>query len=436
VTHFAVPALIVAAGCQNLALASDGPLPTAARMNSPRPAVQLAANSGEQLKWRPRRPSADFKEVEPTPVETPKPHVAVHPIDAKPIVSSSPTPAAIEAAPVQQAGYQARAARRSEILPVANQEADPFQDPFANEPLRPRAKPISQQIESQELPPPQTLPRYNSPTTPSSPSLGDRYSPPTTPSTPPLGDRYSAPTSPAMPATPPATDPFGVPTLPPPSTQPVPDLTPPPSQEPAPLRPAEDPLRPSDSSTTQPPPVQRFPFGEVPRQDFGAGDVKLASGCETDKKDCEKDFERLRANKINNIDLDINIVGTEGTDFPCECVLGNEVFQPRSWACTTYQWKASGLCHKPLYFEDVHLERYGHSSKPIVQDLLSGAHFFATLPLLPYKMGLETPCECIYPLGYYRPGSCAPYLLDPFPISVRAAAFEAGAVLGGIFLIP
>jgi hypothetical protein len=56
--------------------------------------------------------------------------------------------------------------------------------------------------------------------------------------------------------------------------------------------------------------------------------------------------------------------------------------------------------------------------------------------MLPYKMGLETPCECIYPLGYYRPGSCAPYLLDPFPFSVRAAAFEAGAVLGGVFLIP
>ncbi len=41
-----------------------------------------------------------------------------------------------------------------------------------------------------------------------------------------------------------------------------------------------------------------------------------------------------------------------------------------------------------------------------------------------------------YPLGYYRPGSCAPYLLDPFPFSIRAAAFETGAVLGGVFLIP
>lgn len=158
--------------------------------------------------------------------------------------------------------------------------------------------------------------------------------------------------------------------------------------------------------------------------------------CLNDKKDCVKDFQRLKANTINNIDLDISVTGAEGTDFPCECTLGDEQFQPRAWQCITYNWKASGLCHKPLYFEDVQLERYGHSHKPLTQMVLSGAHFFATLPVLPYKMGLEPPCECIYSLGYYRPGSCAPYLVEPIPFSLRAALFEAGAVAGGILLIP
>ena len=34
----------------------------------------------------------------------------------------------------------------------------------------------------------------------------------------------------------------------------------------------------------------------------------------------------------------------------------------------------------------------------------------------------------MYTLGYYRPGSCAPYMLDPLPISVRAGLMEAGVV--------
>jgi hypothetical protein len=92
------------------------------------------------------------------------------------------------------------------------------------------------------------------------------------------------------------------------------------------------------------------------------------------------------------------------------------------------------LCHKPLYFEDVQLERYGHMAGPWVQPFASCANFFLTIPILPYKMGLETPNECVYALGYYRPGSCAPYLLDPLPVSVRAALFETSAWVAGAFV--
>jgi len=106
------------------------------------------------------------------------------------------------------------------------------------------------------------------------------------------------------------------------------------------------------------------------------------------------------------------------------------------WAATTFAWKASGLCHKPLYFEDVQLERYGHSAGPLLQPLASAAHFFVLVPALPYSMGLEPPAECIYTLGYYRPGSCAPYMLDPIPLSVRAGLAEAGVVTGLVFIIP
>jgi hypothetical protein len=134
-------------------------------------------------------------------------------------------------------------------------------------------------------------------------------------------------------------------------------------------------------------------------------------------------------------ELTTNIVPSAG-DLPQDCPLGDSVFQPRAFSGLTYAWTASGLCHKPLYFEDVQLERYGHMWGPWVQPFLSGAHFFLTIPILPYKMGLEPPNECIYTLGYYRPGDCAPYMLDPLPLSVRGALWETGAWTGGAWVIP
>jgi hypothetical protein len=124
---------------------------------------------------------------------------------------------------------------------------------------------------------------------------------------------------------------------------------------------------------------------------------------------------------------------------PEECKLEMDRHDPREsgqWACMTFTWKASALCNKPLYFEDVEVERYGHAVGPILQPVLSTAHFFVSVPLLPYNMGLTPPAECMYSLGYYRPGSCAPYLIETPPLSLRAAAAEAGAWAGLILLVP
>ena len=154
------------------------------------------------------------------------------------------------------------------------------------------------------------------------------------------------------------------------------------------------------------------------------------------EENCAVELRELRAETIDKIDLSISVAGVPGEDYPFECSLGDEPFAPRQWAETIYTWKASGLCHKPLYFEDVQLERYGHSHGPYTQPLISGAHFFATLPILPYKMGLKTPDECVYALGHYRPGSCAPYFVGGYPFTWRAALFEAGAVAGAAAIIP
>jgi hypothetical protein len=141
-----------------------------------------------------------------------------------------------------------------------------------------------------------------------------------------------------------------------------------------------------------------------------------------------KDLKRIS-------EIGTNIAPSEG-ELPRDCPLGNEVFRPRSFSPITFTWTASALCHKPLYFEDVQLERYGHMAGPWLQPFASGVNFFLTIPILPYKMGLELPNECMYTLGYYRPGDCAPYLFDPLPISVRGAFFEAGAWVGACAAFP
>ena len=121
---------------------------------------------------------------------------------------------------------------------------------------------------------------------------------------------------------------------------------------------------------------------------------------------------------------------------PNECRISQVAYQQREWMPTKMTWAASGLCHNPLYFEEVQLERYGHSLGPISQPVVSSAHFFLNIAVLPYKMGIHPPSECQYALGYYRPGNCAPYLIPPVPLSLRGALAEAGVIATGFAVIP
>jgi hypothetical protein len=160
------------------------------------------------------------------------------------------------------------------------------------------------------------------------------------------------------------------------------------------------------------------------------------SRCESADKDCRKALELLRADALDRIDLDIRVGGQPGNDYPCECRLEGESYEPRRFAATTFTWKAAGYCHKPLYFEDWALERYGHSHGTLVDPFVSAAHFFVTLPVLPYKVGVELPWECVYPLGFYRPGSCAPWTVPAVPISGRGFAMQAATLTGFLFVLP
>ena len=152
--------------------------------------------------------------------------------------------------------------------------------------------------------------------------------------------------------------------------------------------------------------------------------------------DCKAAREALKKQKLSDIDLDIEVRARRGFEVPKDCSLADDAFQPRDWEHTDFVWTASGLCHKPLYFEERHLERYGHSTGPYTQPLVSGAHFFGSVLMLPWNMGLKLPDECEYALGHYEPGNCAPYMIPALPITARAALFELGAAAGLVYLLP
>lgn len=101
----------------------------------------------------------------------------------------------------------------------------------------------------------------------------------------------------------------------------------------------------------------------------------------------------------------------------------------------SYYWAASGFCHRPLYFEEINLERHGYS-RGILQPVVSGAHFFASIPLMPYKVVAHPARECVYTLGHYRPGTPAPRHWHRGPFRLDAGLAEAGVAVGMVFLVP
>jgi hypothetical protein len=138
-------------------------------------------------------------------------------------------------------------------------------------------------------------------------------------------------------------------------------------------------------------------------------------------------------NRLSSVDL---AYVAEVWGLPVVCALSDGTLEPRQFTETTMTFKASGSCHKPLYFEEPQLERYGHEWGPVVQPVISTANFVKNVAFLPYKMGIHPVNECQYPLGYYRPGECAPWTVGPVPISLRGALMQAGAITGAAAVLP
>ncbi len=107
----------------------------------------------------------------------------------------------------------------------------------------------------------------------------------------------------------------------------------------------------------------------------------------------------------------------------------------RVWPESLFMWEPPGLKHRPLYFEEPNLERYGYHHG-VLQPVVSGAHFYSRVIALPYLMTLDRPYHSQYALGHYRPGSVVPYHKHRIPFDAKAALVQAGVVTGLIFALP
>lgn len=144
------------------------------------------------------------------------------------------------------------------------------------------------------------------------------------------------------------------------------------------------------------------------------------------------------------VDVRVNIAPTEGAlpenvAFECKDEIASTL-DPRmiaGWSGYDKHWAATGFYHRPLYFQEINAERYGYTCGYCVQPLISGARFFGTIAALPYLMVAQPPCECVYSLGHYRPGTaCTPWQCHRPAARLGAGVAQALVVVGLIVLIP
>lgn len=96
---------------------------------------------------------------------------------------------------------------------------------------------------------------------------------------------------------------------------------------------------------------------------------------------------------------------------------------------------AATFQHQPLYFEEMNLERHGKSLRTL-QPVVSGVRFFGTVPLLPYKMAVQSPRSHSHSRDPYPAGVPAPWVRESKRFSLKAVAFETAMIAAAIMIIP
>ncbi|MEX2112051.1 MAG: hypothetical protein WD845_02640 [Pirellulales bacterium] len=163
-------------------------------------------------------------------------------------------------------------------------------------------------------------------------------------------------------------------------------------------------------------------------------DVSEAFAPHTDEAAIDRFTRRL-------VDVPLDIRPTEGimpgdpaaTKFAESATMDpRELHQVPGIVCACTPWT---ICFRPLYFEEVALERYGDKAR-FIQPAVSGVRFFSHVALLPYKMRVRPPRSCVCSNGFSRVGDCPPPGYGECVWRWDAAAIEIAAVTGFVFILP
>jgi hypothetical protein len=169
-----------------------------------------------------------------------------------------------------------------------------------------------------------------------------------------------------------------------------------------------------------------------------SGSVELDSPAGTKPgSDCPEDDIVIRT-PITQLSASI-VITQQQTPEDCSTHIfqGMQAPAARTPQVTCFHWRPTNFFHQPLYFDDTPLERYGQSVCPTLQPIISGIRFFGTIPVVPYKMGIDRTHDCVSTLGYYRPGNCHPCVRERFPaLELDASLLEAGTALALVFALP
>jgi hypothetical protein len=193
---------------------------------------------------------------------------------------------------------------------------------------------------------------------------------------------------------------------------------------------AVDEVAAAEPAANAPPQPVESPSRPAPRPSHSA-----SKDYDVDEQTVEerKGIGQLRA-RITPSEGDIPI-DHAGLHFALEPVYYHGYGMARGWYDLSFAWCPPGVCHRPLYFQDLNLERYGYHYG-CAQTLVSSLKFGVDAALLPYKVCAEPPCECVYTLGYDRPGNCVPYRCYRLPWRTDAAMVLGGVAVGLFFLAP
>jgi hypothetical protein len=153
----------------------------------------------------------------------------------------------------------------------------------------------------------------------------------------------------------------------------------------------------------------------------------------------ESDLDRFNR-QVTDVPIDIR--PTEG-DLPPDLSAARMAGEPtidETWPsgepgdvfCTYTPWT---ICYRPLYFEDIKLERYG-CNVGCLQTGLSGVRFFSSIAALPYKMTVRRPRSCECSNGFSRCGDCPLPGYGRREFRIDASLIEAAAVAGVVYILP